>query len=308
MTVEFIGGSDKIVSLREKLTRIAEWNDNILLIGESGVGKEVAANYILQNGERKDSPYLPFNCGAVSRALLEDTLFGHEKGAFTGAYDKKEGLLEVVNGGTLFLDEIGEMIKKEGGADLLRVIEYGDFMRVGGNKLLHSDVRIIAADSNLEDISSELFYRFPDVVVVPSLRDRAEDIPLLTDYFLKELNKKTGRDLSIPNKIIDEFVKYSWPGNVRQLKNTVNRFCKHGEIEYHERVHNKGRVEADASNDILYAKAKEKGIDFVMEDVEKSLIFEAMREGKGKRISAANLLKTSYRSFRYTHDKYFSDK
>ncbi len=213
----------RVVSVAYK---IAKKNINVLIQGETGTGKEVLARFIHAASMRAGQPFIAVNCGALPENLLESELFGHEKGAFTGAGSARRGIFELANRGTLFLDEIGEASPSIQ-VKLLRVLETGEFLRVGGEKPVKTDVRIIAATNvNLEKAVKEkafredLFYRL-DVVrlEVPPLRERAEDIPFLVEYFVKKQNP----ELYVSAEAMQIFTRYPWPGNVRELANTVNQ-------------------------------------------------------------------------------------
>jgi two-component system NtrC family response regulator len=199
---------------------------NVLIEGETGTGKEVLAHFIHNASMRYDQPFIGVNCGAVSETLLESELFGHEKGAFTGAVKEKKGIFEIANRGTLFLDEIGEASLATQ-VKLLRVLETGEYIRVGGETIRKTNTRIIAASHvNLakaveeKTFREDLLYRL-DVVklTIPPLRERLEDLPILIDYFLKKLNTP----LSFSEDCISRMKQYHWPGNVRELFNVVKR-------------------------------------------------------------------------------------
>ncbi|HWW75401.1 MAG TPA: sigma-54 dependent transcriptional regulator, partial [Pyrinomonadaceae bacterium] len=202
-----------------------------LIQGESGTGKELLANLIHYNSRQKEGPYVKLNCGAIPETLLESELFGHERGAFTDARQRRRGRFEEADGGTLFLDEIGEM-SLAAQVRLLRVLQDGEFTRVGSNEVLRSDVRVIAA-SNVDLQSAaeqgtfrrDLFYRlsvFP--IHLPPLRDRREDVHTLVIHFLEHYKQKTGRFISgISREALTALVRYDWPGNVRELENAVER-------------------------------------------------------------------------------------
>lgn len=289
--IDFIGNSKKIVAVREMLEEIAKSNDNVLLLGESGTGKEVAARFILEHSCRKNEPYLPVNCAGIARTLLESQLFGYESGAFTGANKcGHKGFLESADNGTLFLDEIGK-IEKQGGADFLRVIEYGDYIKVGGNQILHSNVRILAADSQLKSISEELFYRFPEHVVIPPLRERAGDIPLLTNYFWGKLNENSDHPKGLPDEVVEKYNKYSWPGNVRQLKNSVNFFYRHNEIDFREYP----KIKKD---DMLNLETEWDWNEAIL-SFKKNLLIRALEKTKGDKTKAADLLNMSMYNLNY---------
>jgi two-component system response regulator HydG len=226
-----IGKSAKMIELFEMLATVAPTEATVLLLGESGTGKEIIANAIHQNSTRRESPYVKVNCAALPETLLESELFGHEKGAFTGAIEKKKGRFERADGGTIFLDEIGEMSLTTQ-TKILRVLQERDFEPVGGTKTIEVDVRIIAAtNKNLEEevkkgrFREDLYYRINVVpIIIPPLRERPEDIPLLAEYFLRIYGEKNKRMLrGFATGVMDALTRYDWPGNVRELENIVER-------------------------------------------------------------------------------------
>src|SRR5207253_285645 len=214
-----------------QVARVADTNATVLIRGESGSGKELVARAIHFSSPRKEGPFVCLNCAALSETLLESELFGHEKGAFTGATDKKIGKFEAANGGTIFLDEIGEMSVGTQ-AKLLRVLEGHPFERVGGHTPIRVDVRVVSATNQpLEQALQEgrfrrdLFYRLQVVEIrVPSLRERRSDVPLLADHFLKRFVLETGRRIrGFTPAALKKMEDYNWPGNVRELRNVIER-------------------------------------------------------------------------------------
>ena len=225
-----VGNSRAIRHVRKLVEQVASSTANVLILGESGTGKEVVARNLHYNSPRRDKPFVPINCGAIPADLLESELFGHEKGAFTGAITARQGRFEMAEGGTLFLDEIGDMSLNMQ-VKLLRVLQERTFERVGSNKSIKADVRIIAATHrNLEekikdgDFREDLFYRlnvFP--IEMPPLRERNSDIPLLTNELISRFeNEKRGSVRLTPAAIIS-LCQYHWPGNVRELANLIER-------------------------------------------------------------------------------------
>lgn len=228
---EMVGESSAIKKIRAEIRQVAESNLGVLISGENGTGKQLVANAIHQYSKRSDKPFIPLNCAALPEELVESELFGHERGAFTGADSMRQGRFELADGGTLFLDEIGDMSLKAQ-AKVLRVLEYGEVERLGSQQIRNVDVRIIAATN--KDLSEEiekglfrtdLFYRLKIVPIdVPPLRDRLEDIPILVKYFAERLQKDMA---STPKTFASEayavFQSYRWPGNIRELKNIVER-------------------------------------------------------------------------------------
>jgi len=229
---------DNIISADKKMqeafrmiTKVLDNDITVLIQGESGTGKELVAKAIHYNGIRKSAPFVVVNCASIPRELLESELFGHEKGSFTGAHQKKIGKFELANGGTIFLDEIGEM-EMSLQAKILRVIQQKEFERIGGNEIIKSDVRIISATNR--DLKSavenklfreDLYYRLSSFPIhIPPLRERRGDIVVLIDHFLKLFNKKLGKEIKGLTKTALKVVyDYDWPGNVRELENTLER-------------------------------------------------------------------------------------
>ena len=225
-----IGKSKAIHEVSEKVQLVARCNLPVLLCGESGTGKELFARAIHEYSPRKDQPYIRLNCAALSESVLESELFGHDRGAFTGAIGMRKGRFEMADGGTLFLDEIGE-ISTTFQAKLLRVLQEGEFERVGGNHTIKVDVRLVTATNrNLEaavisgDFRSDLYYRISVVpIFLPPLRERREDVPLLAREFLKRFNKEHGVALSLSPHAVEVLSAYNYPGNVRELESCVRR-------------------------------------------------------------------------------------
>ncbi len=226
-----ITANEKMQKVFELVNRVMNKDINVLLQGESGTGKELIAKAIHYNGTRKEKPFVVVNCASIPRELLESELFGHEKGAFTGAINKKIGKFEIADGGTLFLDEIGEL-EMSLQAKILRVIQEKEFERVGGNEVIKVDVRIISATNrNLyemvqnKEFREDLYYRlnsFP--IYIPPLRDRRGDIVLLVEYFIKKFNEKLGMNVTgVTKRAMKYLYDYDWPGNIRELENTIER-------------------------------------------------------------------------------------
>jgi two-component system, NtrC family, nitrogen regulation response regulator GlnG len=225
-----IGSSPEMIEIWKMVGKVAESDATVLIQGESGTGKELLARAIFDNSRRKNRPFLAVNCAALPETLLESELFGHEKGAFTDAHSRRIGKFEQCNGGTIFLDEIGEMSLANQGK-LLRVLEGQEFERVGGNETIKVDVRVITA-SNRSLINAvkekkfrmDLFYRLRVVTFyLPPLRDRVEDIPLLTDLFVRQFSRKYGKAIQgVAPGTLDLLVSQPWEGNIRELKNTLN--------------------------------------------------------------------------------------
>lgn len=229
-TPSVIGQSDAIVEAKRLIDYVAPTDATVLILGESGTGKEVIAQNIHDKSERRDMPFVPVNCGAIPEDLLESELFGHEKGAFTGAVRSRQGRFEMAQGGTLFLDEIGDM-PQHMQVKLLRVLQERTFERVGGDETYKCDVRIIAAThQNLEALVEQgkfrmdLYYRlnvFP--IEVAPLRERISDLPLLVEEFCERMFESTGHSLEFSECALAALSDYSWPGNVRELSNLTER-------------------------------------------------------------------------------------
>jgi len=222
-----VGKSIQLKKIAESALQVAPTNITVLITGESGTGKELVARAIHANSKRKDKPFVAANVGALAEGVVESELFGHEKGAFTGAISRRQGLFETANGGTIFLDEIAEF-KPSTQVKLLRVLEERSFMRVGGSSDIKVDVRVIAAtNQNLEQkvkegtFRSDLYFRLAVVKIdVPPLRERPKDIPLLVHSFIEKLNQKSARKISgISDEALELLMRYHWPGNVRELRN-----------------------------------------------------------------------------------------
>jgi two-component system response regulator HydG len=224
-----IGNSPKMKAVYEKIRQVADTRAVVLITGESGTGKELVANAIHTNSSRRDQPFIKVNCAALPETLLESELFGHERGAFTGALEQRKGRFELADGGTLFLDEIGDLSPGTQ-AKLLRVLQSFDFERVGGTQTLHVDVRIIAATNadlaaRVEEgrLRDDLYYRLRVVPIeLPPLRDRAEDIPLLVQHFVQLYAERHGKEIrGVSAEAMNVLTVYPWPGNVRELQNCI---------------------------------------------------------------------------------------
>jgi len=228
---EIIGKSRHIAEVKKLIETVAKTSTTVMIRGESGTGKELVAQAIHAQSERRFFPIVIVNCGALTETLLESELFGHEKGAFTGAMYRRKGKLEIANGGSLFLDEIGTIGPKTQ-VDLLRAIETREFTRLGGNEIIQSDFRVISAtNTNLEDFvkqgkfREDLYYRLQVYTIqLMPLRERPEDIPELVDYFISQYRSKMSKPVEgITNDALNLLMKYPWKGNVRELENAIER-------------------------------------------------------------------------------------
>ncbi|MCM2323532.1 MAG: sigma-54-dependent Fis family transcriptional regulator [Oligoflexia bacterium] len=294
-TMEIVGSSPAVLNILSMVDKIAPTHATVLIQGESGTGKELIARRLHLKSDRDAKPYVTVNCGALQEALLESELFGHEKGAFTGAVAQKMGLCETADGGTLFLDEIGEMSLGIQ-AKLLRFLQEGEFYRIGGKRPIKVDVRVISATNrDLERevkesrFREDLFYRLNTITLrMPPLRKRKEDIPMLVDSFLK--NSRFGGPSQqikrIDPRVMEVFQNYDWPGNIRELQNTIERLKILAE-------NNEIRLD-DIPFTIRVPKARTEASDFTidmpLEEVEKNHILRTLAYNHGNKTKTAQSL------------------
>ena len=302
--------SSKMQELLRLLPKIAKSNSNTLITGESGTGKEFAATAIHNLSPRKEKNLVTINCASFPEGLLESELFGHMKGAFTGAVHNKQGLFEIADGGTLFLDEIVEMpISLQ--AKLLRAIQNGTFRRVGGTTDVTVDVRIVAAtNKNLEEEVSagkfreDLYYRLNVVPLhIPPLRERIEDIPLLVEHFMKKFSAAPRRFSPDAMKLL---IHYPWKGNVRELENIIERVLL---LTDEEEITPKDiplEISHTDWGNTMFPRLEKTGLDLdsMVEGIEKKYLLEALQLTNGAKTEAAKLLHISFRSFRHRLQKY----
>lgn len=305
-----IGKSSKMQELFKLIPKVANSNSTVLITGESGTGKELVAAALHNLSPRKNKSFVTINCATFPEGLLESEMFGHVRGAFTGAYQNKAGLFEVANGGTFFLDEIGEMPPSLQ-SKLLRVLENGTFRRVGGTSDITVDVRVVSATNKniLEAVASgefreDLYYRLNVVpVVLPPLRDRKEDIPLLVEHFLVKYSKSAVR---ISPEALSLLINYRWKGNVRELENIIERLvllCDR-DILMPEDVPDEISRQRD---DTACLPALDEGnIDLqkILEKIEKEYLCMALEMTHGMKTEAAAKLGLTFRSFRHRLHKY----
>ena len=315
-----IGTSKAFNGIIDQVREIARIPSTVLITGESGTGKELVARGIHTLSDRRDAAFVGINCASLPANLLESELFGHEKGAFTSATNRKPGLFEEAHNGTVFLDEIGEMDMSMQ-AKLLRVLEERTIRRVGGVKDIAIDVRVIAATNrNLkEKIASsgfreDLFYRlnvFP--IHIPPLRDRTEDIPPLAAYFLDSFSNSFGRDFrQVSPEASELMTSYAWPGNIRELRNVIERICimNHGPALLPEHLPQeiRGTSLANQTNGTLQGLKNllpsGKGLDEAVMEFEKAIIDQALLETKGNVLQTAAVLKVPRGTLRYKMEKY----
>ena len=297
---DIIGCSDKIIEVFSIVEKIAECDSTIIINGETGTGKGLIAKAIHRNSRRKNKPFISINCGAIPENLLESELFGHTKGAFTGASASRPGKFQQASGGTIFLDEIGDM-SHDLQVKVLRVLEEGEFEQVGGTKTIKADVRIISAthrdlDEEVQkgNFREDLFYRlFVIPLTLPPLRERKSDIPLLISYFLKESNLKNKREIEgISNEAKTIMMRYYWPGNIRELKNIVERLVvlKGKGVILPEDL--PGRLKSGELHTTPGPEITEKGIclNSAVTEFEKDLILKSLEKTEWVKNKAAKLL------------------
>jgi DNA-binding NtrC family response regulator len=327
-----VGSSTAMQQIYKMIGQVAPTDVTVLLRGESGTGKELVARAVYHHSQRSQKPFLPVNCAAIPETLLESELFGHEKGAFTGALTRRIGKFEQCNGGTLFLDEIGDMAPATQ-AKVLRVLQGQEFERLGGKETIRTDIRlIVATNRDLEKAIREgvfrqdLYYRLKVVsLYLPSLRERREDIPELVRYFLQSYAPKINpKVVSISPKALETLIRYRWPGNVRELQNAVQRALvtargsslfpedfvldgvemdpaggkEHGDFE--KRL--QGLMEPIFKELTVLAKGSRDSD--LMGIIEKILIKRALKETKGNQVQAALLLGISRNTLRSKIDRY----
>ena len=306
-----LGRSPVLLEVLDMATRAAHGNSTVLIRGETGTGKELLARAIHFNSSRSDNPLVTINCGAIPKELLESELFGHKRGAFTGAIADKKGRIELADGGTLFLDEIGEM-PPELQVKLLRLIQEGEIEKIGSTTKARVDVRIIAAthrelQAMIEDgtFREDLYYRLAVIpLVMPPLRERPDDIPDLVQYFFRKSREKNARpDLALSPALLPYFVRYRWPGNVRELENVVERIVvlTRGTDISIEDLPQFLRQEK-ANIDALEINLPPQGIS--LDAIEKELILRALHTCDWNQTHAARYLDISRKTLIYRIEKH----
>jgi len=302
-----IGNSDKMQEVFEAVHRVADSKATVLLYGESGTGKELIAKAIHYKSPRSKGPFVKFNCASIPEGLLESELFGHEKGAFTGAITARKGRFELANSGTILLDEVGDLpVTLQ--PKILRVLQEKEFERVGGEKTIKVDVRLIAATSrNLEELvlkgkfREDLYYRLNVVpIFMPALRERKEDILPLTEYFINRSNEENRKSISMSPKVLKILAGYTWPGNVRELENTIERLVVMSNGNTIELTDLPINLKAHTSREILHKESLRSGI----EDMERSSILQALQETGWIQSKAARILGITSRQIGYKMKKY----
>ncbi|HKJ30052.1 MAG: sigma-54 dependent transcriptional regulator [Desulfuromonadales bacterium] len=306
-----VGGSLAMQQVYDMASSVAVSNANVMITGESGTGKELLARSIHYSSLRKEKPFVVLNCAAISEGVLESELFGHEKGAFSGALDTRKGRFERADQGTLFIDEVAEM-SMAAQVKLLRVIQEHEFERVGGNKTISVDVRIVAAtNKKLEDLvkdgnfREDLYYRLNVVNInVPPLRSRREDVEPLSRFFLEKYTAETGKKITdLSPRALSCLLAHDWPGNVRELQNAIERAV----------VLSKGSVltprdfpQGMQGDDQICLQIPEKGgsLTDILEDLERQLIIQTLQREEGSQTRAAETLGIKRTTLRYKMEKY----
>ena len=303
---ELLGQTSEIDQLRALIRKVARTQATVLIQGESGTGKELVARALYRQSPRTSAPFIKLNCAAVPENLIESEFFGHEKGAFTGALNKREGRFELAHGGTILLDEISE-ISPQVQAKLLRVLQEREFERVGGNRSIKVDVRVIATTNrNLQEsvdkkeFREDLFFRLNVVpIIVPPLRNRMGDVPLLAEQFRQRYARKHGVEvLGISQACMSALKRHSWPGNVRELQNVIERaviLCSEGGVL--EPAH-LGLTEKPAGPAGMPPSTADSGAFLTMAEMEKLHVLAALERSKGNRTQAAKMLDISIRTLR----------
>lgn len=293
---EIVGNSPAIVKIFEIVRDVADTTASVLIEGESGTGKELVARAIHRNSNRKDKPFIPIFCGSLAENILESELFGHKKGAFTGAIENKPGLFEEANNGTLLLDEIAD-INKNIQTKLLRVLQEGEIKRVGETEIRKVDVRILSATNRdlMDEVKKgnfreDLYYRLNVInIKMPPLRERKEDIPLLTEHFLKKYAEKNKKNISgFSSKAMDYLMNHSWSGNIRELENTIERAV----------ILAKGKT-IEPSNLNLTPSQPAISIGQTLEEIEKSVVLSTLEKNNNNRTKTAEILGISRRWLQY---------
>jgi two-component system response regulator PilR (NtrC family) len=312
----FVGRSRAMLELFDVIRKTAATTSNVLVTGESGTGKELVARAIHEESERHQGPFVSVNAGAIPEGLLESELFGHVKGAFTGAVASTEGLFSAADGGTLFLDEVTE-IPVSVQVKLLRAIQERAIRRVGGTQDIAVDVRLVAASNR--DIAravadgtlrEDLFYRLNVIPIhVPALRERREDIPLLVAHFIEKIGRETGKTLrGVTPEALAVLEQYRWPGNIRELENVVERAIVLGgdDVLGVEALPPSLTAPAPTSVDVPPVEVPDEGVDIeaVLDDLERRYIQRALERTGGNQTRAAELLRLTFRQFRYKLQKH----
>lgn len=327
---KIIGNSEQMQNIFGLIRRVSRTTANVLITGESGTGKELVASALHNYSDLKDKPFVTVNCGAIQENLLESEMFGHKKGSFTGAIADKKGLFEVAHGGTLFLDEVGEM-PLQLQVKFLRAIQTSTFRMVGGTEDIHVNVRIVAATNRdleqaikTKEFREDLFYRLNVIHIrTPSLRERSEDIPLLANHFVQKFSTSLNRgNMSIGAEAMETLLKYPFPGNVRELENTIERAValstgmvilpehlpqkvRESEAVAYPADDDRGTLTINLDLPPVPARIPERfNLERRVEEYEKKYILCALEQANGIKSQAAKLLGISFRSLRYRIAKF----
>ncbi len=308
---DLIGASELMQKVFKTVEKVARTDSSVFIWGESGTGKELVARAIHTTSKRKDGPFIKVNCGALTETLLESELFGHQKGAFTGAIKTKLGRFELADGGTLFLDEIGD-VPMSMQVKLLRALQEQEFERVGGEQVIKVDVRIISATNKDLDkevaegrFREDLYYRLHIIpMTLPPLRDRRDDIPVLVSHFIEKLAKRINPDIrGIADDALGRLMAYGWPGNVRELENVMEQSLVFAEGS---------QIGVEALPAMLQGQGDEERLDVpkemslpeILEDLERQLILKAFKKAGGVKTETARLLGIKTSALYYKLDKY----
>jgi len=308
-----IGKSKMMKEIFKVVRQVADSKSTVLVMGESGTGKELISRAIHYNGKRKNFPFVTINCAAIPETLIESELFGHERGAFTHAIERKLGRFELAHQGTLFLDEIGELTPATQ-SKILRFLEEREFQRVGGSKTIKVDVRLICATNKdlsqllkKETFREDLYYRINVVpIVIPPLRERREDIPVLLDHFLMKYNTENGKNVKgLTKEALDLMMNYDWPGNVRELENLIertvtlthNEYIQAGELPFS--VTNLSKINGFRDH-VLSGKVS---FSEAEKEFERLLILDALKKANFVQSHAADMLGITRRILKYKMDK-----
>jgi two-component system, NtrC family, response regulator AtoC len=317
-----VGKSDAVKMMLTQIEKVAKTDANVLVIGESGTGKELVGLAIHSLSRRREQPFVRMNCAAVPETLVDSELFGHERGAFTNAVERRIGRFELAHKGTLLLDEIGEMdIAVQ--AKLLRVLQEGEFERVGGSRTVQIDTRVIASTNrNLQmmvhegSFRQDLYYRLKVVpLYVPSLKERLEDVPALTELFFRRFCKSRKHIPRFSDEALDCLMSWSWPGNIRELENLVEHICvmEEGDLIQVDALPPELRGEGQTASE-LFSMGEASGHPspaygtFNLQEIERQMIIHVLREQDGNRGKSADILGISVRTLRNKLNQYRTEE
>jgi len=309
---KIVGTADAMQAIYKIIDKVAKTEATVAITGESGTGKELVARALHNASTRKDGPFIAVNCGALADTLLESELFGHERGAFTGAVRRKLGRFELADGGTLFLDEVGD-IPAPLQVKLLRVLQEHTFERVGGERTVKVDVRIIAATNrSLQDevqagrFRDDLYYRLMMIpITLPPLRERPEDIPLLVEHFIAKHAPRTNPDVKgLRDEALGRLMAYNWPGNVRELENAVAQALVFAESDHIDVAALPAVIQGEPDGDHLSVPKGKMALPEILDELERQLILKAFKRAKGVKTETARQLGIKTSALYYKLDKY----